>query len=162
MKHQEYSGKIALVRYIGWTAGGDLIEDHSQGEPIEIVIGAGEVPLGVEEALYEMEIGETGKFDIPCEKAYGAHDPEGVQTYLRALVPGGDKVQEGDYLVWKHPVSKADVPVRCTKATLDTITIDFNHLLAGVDLVYQFELVDVLDEWGNSLSGTGVRQACAS
>lgn len=144
-KYRERSGKCALVRYRGGPAGGEVVEDHSQGEPKRIIIGAGQVPPGVEDILNEMEIGSQGEYTIPCAEAYGAHDPEGVKSYPRWFVKGGESLEVGSILSWEHPVSRQPVPVKCVAVTKDTVTIDFNHLLAGKDLRYWFELVDIVD-----------------
>lgn len=149
MKHSEYNGKTALVYYKGGAEGEEPLDDHSpavQNHPERILLGSGEVPRGVSDVLYDMDIGEERTVTIPAEKAYGAHDPAGVQRYARSFIAGGDKLEVGTVFAWRHPVSGADVPVRCVGATEDTVTIDFNHLLAGKDLVYWFELVDVVDE----------------
>ena len=145
MKYRQRSGKCALVRYRGGPMGGEIVEDRSQGAPVRIIIGAGQVPPGVEDILNEMEVGSQGEYIVPCVKAYGAHDPEGVKTYPRRLVKDGDKVEVGSVVAWNHPVSQQTVPVKCVGVTQDTVTIDFNHLLAGHDLRYWFELVDILD-----------------
>lgn len=149
--HKEYSGKRALVRYRGGVVGEEPFEDYTQGEPEVILMGAGFVPRGVEETLYSMDIGEKRHAIIPCSKAYGQHDPEGVQRYTRSFVRNGDQLQAGDIFAWEHPVSLKEVPVQCIEADEYTVTIDFNHLLAGKDLEYWFELIDVIDDDGVSL-----------
>ena len=144
MLHKEYSGRTALVRYRGGVVGEDPFDDCSTGEPERIIIGAGEVPRGIEEALYGMEIGEQRTVIVPCAKAYGEHDPEGVVRYLRSFLADGAELHVGDLVTWLHPVSQRVVPVRIVEETEDTLTVDFNHLLAGKDLEYWLELVDVL------------------
>lgn len=144
-KYRQRSGKCALVRYRGGPVGGELVEDRSQGDPARIIIGAGQVPPGVEDILNEMEVGTQGEYIIPCAKAYGAHDPAGVKTYPRWFINGGEHLEVGTIISWEHPVSRQLVPVKCVDVTKDTVTIDFNHLLAGQDLRYWFELVDLLD-----------------
>jgi FKBP-type peptidyl-prolyl cis-trans isomerase 2 len=67
-----------------------------------------------------------------------------VKTYP-AYFSGWERLEVGSVITWEHPVSQQSVPVKCIAATRDTVTIDFNHLLAGKDLRYWFELVDVLD-----------------
>jgi len=145
MKYRQRSGKCALVRYKGGPVDGEIIDDRSQGEPVKIIIGAGQVPPGVEDILDKMEIGSQGEYIIPCYKAYGIHDPEGVKTYPRWFIKGGENIEVGSIIPWRHPVSLQYVPVRCIAATKDTVTIDFNHPLAGKDLRYWFELIDVID-----------------
>ncbi|MEQ3362974.1 FKBP-type peptidyl-prolyl cis-trans isomerase [Raoultibacter massiliensis] len=154
MRHSEYNGHVALVYYRGGALGEGAIEDHSpesQTAPECILLGSGEVPRGVSDVLYDMEIGEERTAVIPCEKAYGWHDPAGVQRYPRSFIPGGDRLEKGTVFSWRHPVSGKNVPVVCIEAAKDVVTIDFNHLLAGKDLEYWFKLVDVVDDAGVSI-----------
>ena len=115
---------------------------HCGGPTERIVMGAGEVPRGIEEALYDMEIGEQRDVVVPCAKAYGEHDPEGVvrAVYLRSFLAEGATLHVGDLVAWEHPVSHQVVPVKVVGETEDTLTVDFNHLLAGKDLAYRLEL----------------------
>lgn len=148
MRHSEYNGKTALVYYKGGAVGEEPVDDHSpavQDQPEPILLGSSEVPRGVSDVLYDMAIGEERTVIIPVDRAYGAHDPAGVQRYGRSFIPGGERLEAGTIFAWTHPVSGAAVPVRCIDATEDTVTIDFNHLLAGKDLQYWFKLVDVVD-----------------
>ena len=103
MKHREYSGKTAHVRYRGGPVGEPVLEDCTAGEPERIVMGAGEVPRGIEEALYDMEIGEQRDVVVPCAKAYGDHDPEGVVRYPRSFLAEGATLHVGDFVTWEHP-----------------------------------------------------------
>lgn len=144
-KYRQRSGKCALVRYRGGPVGGEIIEDRSQGEPVKIIIGAGQVPPGVEDILDKMEVGSQAEYIIPYAKAYGAHDPENVKTFPRLFIKGGEELEVGSIIPWMHPALQQYVPVKCVAATKDTVTIDFNHLLAGKDLRYWFELVDIID-----------------
>ncbi len=151
MRHDEYRGKSALVHYRGGAVGDEPVEDHMTGDPVRILLGAGEVPPGVDEALYDMDIGEKRLVVIPCDKAYGQHDPDGVQTYPRSYLRCGNDLQEGDLVMWTHPMSGRDVLVEVVKATDVAVVIDFNHPLADMDLEYCLELVDVVDEKGVSI-----------
>ncbi|MBQ3302870.1 MAG: FKBP-type peptidyl-prolyl cis-trans isomerase [Eggerthellaceae bacterium] len=145
MKHQDRSGKMALVCWKGGAIGEEPIEDCLDGEPKRIMVGAGQVPPGIDEILFAMDVGATESFIIPAMKAYGAHDPDGVQTYPRWYVPGGYEAHAGDMGTWVHPESGMYVPIRCIAATEDTITIDFNHPLAGKDLEYRIHLLATED-----------------
>ena len=151
MKHKEYNGCVALVHYRGGVLGEEPFDDCTAGEPERIVLGGSDVPVGVSEVLYDMEIGEERTAVIPCKKAYGHHDSQGVQRYARSFIAGGDRLEEGVVFAWQHPVSGKNVPVKCVATTTDTVTIDFNHLLAGKDLEYWFQLVDVVDDNGASV-----------
>ena len=158
MMHGEYRGCTALVRFRGGARGEEVVEDRTGSEPERILLGSGEVPRGVSEALYDMDIGEARTVVIPCERAYGRHDPDGVQRYPRSFVARGEILKVGDVLSWRHPVTGRNVPVRCIAATQDTVELDFNHPLAGKDLEYWFQLVDVVDDDGVSVRRSGVQR----
>lgn len=145
------SGKWALVRYVGGVIGEPPADDQSHGDPVRIRIGTGEVPRGIDEALYDMEVGETRTVVVPPEKAYGEHDPAGVQIFQRSAFPNGDEIREGFTGRWLNPMSQRYIPAICTKATKDYLEIDFNHPFAGKTLEYRIELVDIVDADGASV-----------
>lgn len=87
----ERSGKMAHVRYRGGVQG-QPPEDVCWEEPTTIRMGVGEVIRGIDEALYDMQVGETRTVVLPPEKAYGEHDPAGVQRFLRRDFPNGDEI----------------------------------------------------------------------
>jgi FKBP-type peptidyl-prolyl cis-trans isomerase 2 len=144
VRKTERSGKLALVRYRGGAVGEEPIEDTFGGEPERIYIGVGSVPPGIDEALYELEIGEIRTFRIPPEKAYGLHDPQGVRVYPRSMIPGGEALEEGSIFSWTNPASGAQLPVRVLEAKQDYVKVDFNHPLAGKELEYTIELVGIV------------------
>lgn len=143
--HKEYLGKIALVRWKGGALGEEIVDDCSTGAPEYIALGAGQIPRGIEEAIYDMEIGEQRDVVVPAEKAYGEHDPEGVVKYLRSFLADGFDLHVGDFVAWEHPVSHQMVPVRVVEENDYEVVIDFNHPLAGKELAYWLELVDVIE-----------------
>ena len=145
MRRLERSGKCALVRYRGGAVGESPVEDYSTGDPQPIHIGTGAVPPGIDEALYEMEIGEQRTLIIEPYKAYGEHDANGVQVYPRTYIPNGEKLEEGSVFGWQNPASGHKLPVRVIKADEHYIQVDFNHPLAGKTLEYWIELVDIVD-----------------
>ena len=70
MRDESRLGKYALIRYKGGAVGEALADDHWDGEPDRVRIGYCEVPNGIDDALFEMEIGERGTLLIPPAKAY--------------------------------------------------------------------------------------------
>lgn len=145
MRRVERSGKCALIRYKGGATGEEPVDIFLDETPDRVYIGTGSVPLGIDEALYDMEIGEQRTVHIPPEKAYGLHDPQGVQVYPRTMIPGGEELEEGSIISWENPVNKVLLPVRVLELTRDYVKVDFNHPFAGRELEYWIELVDVLD-----------------
>jgi FKBP-type peptidyl-prolyl cis-trans isomerase 2 len=134
---------LAYVHYRGGAVGEEPVEDTFNGEPEQVYIGVGAVPPGIDEALYELEIGETRTVRIPPEKAWGLHDPQGVRVYPRSMIPGGEALVDGSVFSWTNPASGARLPVRVLEAREDYVKVDFNHPLAGKELEYTIELVDI-------------------
>lgn len=146
MRDTSRFGKYALVHYRGGALGESPVEDCSSGDPQRIRLGYGEVPQGIESALFEMGIGESATVVVPPERAYGQHDPAGVQVRMRSEVPDGKDLKVGSVLGWKSPVTQQVLPVRVIEATGDFVKLDYNHPLAGKSLEYWIELVDIVDE----------------
>ncbi len=146
MRDESRLGKYALIRYKGGAVGEALADDHWDGEPDRVRIGYCEVPNGIDDALFEMEIGERGTLLIPPAKAYGDHDPAGVQIVSRNEVSDGADLEVGSVLGWRSPITREVLPVRVIEAYDDYVKLDYNHPLAGKTLEYQIELVDVVDE----------------
>jgi len=144
MRHTERSGKCALVHYRGGAVGEAPIENYSAGDAVDIRIGTGAVPPGIDEALYEMEIGEQRTVRIPPAKAFGDHDPKGVQVYPRSYIRNGEKLELGTVFAWTNPASGREIPVKVIAADENYVQVDFNHPLAGKEIEYWIELVDVI------------------
>ena len=135
------AGKRAQVRYRGGITGEKPIDDMSNGEPVTLVLGVGEIIPGLDHAFMEMEIGEERTVVIPPEDGYGEHDPDGVQTYIRTFSPAFETAQVGDFVFWTNPASGMKIPVRVVKADEQLVTLDFNHPFAGNELTYWVQLV---------------------
>lgn len=146
MRDGDRLGKYALVRYRGGALGEDVVEDYSTGEPQRIRIGYCEVPNGIDDLLFEMEIGDSGTVTISPDKAYGEHDPAGVQIASRSEIVDGYDLKVGDILGWRSPYTRKTLPVRVIEAYDDYVKLDYNHPLAGKTLQYWIELVDIVEE----------------
>lgn len=136
-------GRVASIRYVGGVAGEEPLDNHAEGEPLRVILGERRVPKGIEDALYEMEVGEIRTIEIPCELGYGLRDESRVQWYPRTMVDNGYKAHVGDVLRWSNPHDMSYAPVWVTAETEDTIQLDFNHPFAGKTLSYRVELVDL-------------------
>lgn len=132
-------GKVAYIRYQGGEFGEPSVDKHMD-EPVRIVMGMGDVCPGMQEALYDMEVGERRILIIKPEDGYGEHDPKGVETYPRVMLPGGDALEVGSVLGRINPKNGLKMPVRVVAATDTHVTMDFNHPFAGKTLQYEVVL----------------------
>lgn len=146
MRDESRLGKYALVYYRGGAKGEPIVDDCTAGEPQRIRIGHCEVPNGIDDVLFEMEIGESGTVVISPDKGYGDHDPTGVQITSRSEIVDGYNLKVGDVLGWRSPITHKTLPVRVTEAYDDYVKLDYNHPLAGKPLEYWIKLVDIVDE----------------
>ena len=105
MKNNSRFGQAAFVHYRGGVEGEKPFDDHSTGDPVKIILGAGAVIPGIEDVLSEMEVGEERTVTVPPEEAYGRHDPDGVQIYPRTMFPFGDELEVGSVFKWTNPAS---------------------------------------------------------
>ena len=111
--------------------------------PVELTIGAGEMFPQIDEALTGMAPGEKKTLQIAAEDAFGEYDQERVFTVPCSDVPADLNPQVGDELVLVNEDDE-ELGVAVIAVTDDSITFDANHPLAGEDLTYELELLEIL------------------
>jgi peptidylprolyl isomerase len=141
MKQAAY-GDLVKVHYVGSLEDGTVFDSSQGGDPIEFVIGDGDLIPGFEDAVVGMTAGQSKREHIPVEKAYGAHRPEMVGQVDRDRFPPEMELSLGRQLVVTHPDGHRS-RVTVTEITAGTVTLDANHPLAGKDLVFQIDLVEI-------------------
>ena len=112
------------------------------GEPLEFVCGAGQMIRGFDAAVADMEVGQVVDVHLMPEEAYGMPDPNAILHIEIAQLPGSE--------IWKldsRPISPISTdslfPVKVTAKDETTITLDANHEMAGKELNFRIELVEV-------------------
>jgi FKBP-type peptidyl-prolyl cis-trans isomerase 2 len=136
-------GSKVKIHYIGTKNDGfEFDNSYKKGQTLDFEVGSGKVISGLDEGLIGMEVGEKKSIKIPVEKAYGIRRPEGVMKVpLENFPPDfsanpGEMIQgktEGGHDVFAVVVNKED----------DGIVLDMNHPLAGEELNFDVELVDI-------------------
>lgn len=137
------AGDKVRVHYTGTLPGGETFDSSEGRAPLEFTVGSGEIIPGFDKAIPGMSVGDTKKVDVPAQDAYGEHNPQGVQSVPRTQVPDNVPLDPGTQL----QVQTADgrtVPVTVTEVTEEEVTLDANHPLAGKDLTFEIELVEIL------------------
>ena len=111
-------------------------------EPLEFTIGAGQMISGFEAAVREMQVGQVKTVTIPAEEAYGPRNEEMVLVVERDQLPENSNIRVGQRLEKQQEDGNTAVLV-VTDFSDTTITLDANHPLAGRDLTFEIELVEV-------------------
>ena len=107
------------------------------------MIGMGRVPVGVEKALRQLEVGESCTLIIPPEEGYGESYDKYIKWYPRSMIPHGYEIKQGTFIMWESGDGLAKRPAFVSEATEDMLKLDMNHPVAGKTLEYWVELVDL-------------------
>ena len=136
------TGDTIKVHYTGKLHDGTIFDSSlNEGrEPLEVVLGETPLITGFMDGLYDMTIGEKKTIEIESEKAYGGVLEQLISVVPKENVPEGVKV--GEHLQAMGPEGQP-VNVLVTEVTDETITVDANHPLAGKDLIFELELVEI-------------------
>jgi peptidylprolyl isomerase len=111
--------------------------------PMELTIGAGEFFTQIEEALVGMSIGEKKTVVIPAKDAFGEYDTDKVFNAPRTEMPEDLKPEVGDELTLANDDDE-EIDVTVVEVNDDSVTFDSNHPLAGEDLTFEIELVEIV------------------
>jgi peptidylprolyl isomerase len=152
---QAKKGDRVRIVYTGTLQDGTVFDSTHESEkcgsddcgcaegPIELVVGDGEFLPRIEEELISMAPGEKKTITIPAEDALGEYDEENVFAIPRGNLPADLKPEAGDQIVLINEENE-ELPVTVVEVTEESITFDSNHPLAGEDLTFDFELVEIL------------------
>ncbi len=136
-------GKTCRTHYRGtFNDGTQFDSSYDRGEPLEFVCGAGMMIPGYDAAVANMEVGETVNIHLSPSEAYGERNPEAVFTVETARLPGSETLNVGAQ-VYLQNVQGQPFPVKVIAKDESTITFDANHEMAGKELNFTIELVEV-------------------
>lgn len=136
-------GKTCRTHYRGtFNDGTQFDSSYDRGEPLEFKCGAGMMIKGFDAAVANMEVGETVNIHLMPEEAYGMPDPQAIFTAPIAEMPGAENLEKGQKVYLTNMYGQP-FPVVVTEKTDTEITFDANHEMAGKELNFQIELVEV-------------------
>lgn len=133
------------VHYTGKLENGDVFDSSVDREPIEFTIGKGQMIPGFEKGVLDMEVDEKKTLNIPSAEAYGEHNKEMMQEVPKAQLPEELKPEVGQRLVSQTPDGK-EFQVTVADIKDEAIVVDANHPLAGKDLVFDIQLIEIKPE----------------
>jgi peptidylprolyl isomerase len=139
---QAEHGSRVKVHYTGKLDDGTVFDSSEGREPLAFTIGLGQMIPGFEQGVVGMEVGESKVVQIPAEQAYGEYRPEGVLEVNRTEIPPDLQLEVGIRLQATQEDGRR-VDMQIIALSDDTVTLDANHPLAGKDLTFDVEVVEI-------------------
>jgi len=139
---QVKEGDLVKVHYTGKLVNGEQFDSSVGREPLEFTVGAGQMIKGFDAAMPGMAVGEKKTINITPEDAYGERSEEAVIQFPKENVPADMVLEPGMPLTLSNEAGQP-VPVVVVEVKDDIIILDANHFLAGQELVFDIELVEI-------------------
>ncbi len=134
------NGDVVRIHYTAKTIDGAEFDSSGQA-PLELQVGAGQIIAGLDRRIDGMTVGETKTVTVPAKEGYGPRDEAKVRAVPRSAVP--DSTEVGT----KLQASTSDgrkIPLTVVNVDDEQVTVDANHPLAGQDLVFDVEVVEIV------------------
>ncbi len=141
---QVKSGDTVKVHYHGKLTDGSTFDSSEGREPLEFEVGSGMVIQGFDDGVTGMAVGEKKTIHIPADEAYGQKEEDRVMEFPIDRFPPDMKPEVGMQLNMNNGQGQ-NIPVVITEIKEDAVILDANHPLAGEDLVFDLELVDIVN-----------------
>ncbi|MBQ0004510.1 MAG: FKBP-type peptidyl-prolyl cis-trans isomerase, partial [Clostridiales bacterium] len=137
------AGKVVKVHYKGTFNDGEQFDSsYDRGEPMEFMCGAGMMIPGFDKAVATMEVGQVIDIHLMPEEAYGPVNPMNILTINVNELPGAENLTVGE-AVYLSDAAGRPIPAMVTALEGEMITFDANSPMAGKELNFQSELVEV-------------------
>ena len=140
---QVKSGDKVKVHYHGKLTSGETFDSSTGKDPLEFEVGSGMVIKGFDDGVTGMTVGEKKTINIPYSEAYGPINPEMLIDMPKERFPADMELEIGLQLMMSDPEGH-QFPVVITQIKEAGVVLDANHLLAGKDLVFDLELVEIV------------------
>ena len=140
---QVKAGDVVKVHYTGKLTNGDQFDSSTGREPLEFTVGAGQMIKGFDAAMPGMTVGEKKTINILPEDAYGVKDEQAIIEFPKENIPKDMKPEVGMQLQLRNE-SGQPFPVTIAEIKDDVIVLDANHSLAGKELVFDIELMEIV------------------
>ena len=137
------SGDKIKVHYHGKLTNGETFDSSEGREPLEFEVGSGMVIPGFDVGVTGMSVGEKKTVNIPFAEAYGAKNPEMIIEMPKDRFPSDMELEVGMPLMMSDQQGQ-QFQVTIAEIKDDTVMLDANHPLAGQDLIFDLELVEIV------------------
>ncbi len=139
------NGDTVKVHYTGKLNNGEVFDSSRSDDrdPLEFTLGEGQLIPGFEKAVEGLEEGDSTTVEIPTDEAYGERRDDLELEVAKNELPDNVEPQVGMQLQMQQQESGQAIPVQITKVEDDKVTLDANHPLAGKDLTFDIELLEI-------------------
>lgn len=135
-------GDQVKVHYTGKLTSGEQFDSSDGREPLAFTVGAGQMIKGFDDAIPGMAVGDKKTINILPQDAYGETNKDAVIEFPLTNIPDGMKLEKGMKLQLQNQDGQP-IPVTVTEVKEDVVVLDANHELAGKELVFDIELVEI-------------------
>lgn len=135
--------KLIKINYKGTLNDGTVFDSSEGREPLEFIFGLGMIIPGLEAGISGLKVGDKKEVKVEAKDAYGPVIEQAVQQVPKSQFPPDMQLEVGMQLAAQGP--QGVIPVRVAEIKEDFVTVDFNHPLAGKDLIFNVEIVSVVD-----------------
>jgi peptidylprolyl isomerase len=136
-------GDTVKVHYTGTlNDGSEFDSSYKRNEPIEFQAGTGQMIQGFDNAVMEMTVGEKKTINIPAAQAYGEQNPEAMMAVPRTNFPPEFEFVVGE-MVQGQTETGQPLQAIILEVMDEEVVLDFNHPLAGQDLNFDIELMEI-------------------
>jgi peptidylprolyl isomerase len=140
---QVKSGDTVKVHYHGKLNDGTTFDSSEGREPLEFEVGSGSVIAGFDDGVTGMQVGDKKTINIPFDQAYGDVNDDQIMEFPIDRFPEDMKPEVGMQLNLSDGAGQ-NIPVIIREVNDDTVVLDANHPLAGEDLTFDLELVEIV------------------
>ena len=140
---QVQNGDKIKVHYHGKLRSGETFDSSDGREPLEFTVGSGQVIKGFDEGVKGMKVGDKKTVEIAVGDAYGEKQQEMMIEFPKEQFPADMNPEVGMQLMMSNG-SGQNFPVTVAEVKEDSVILDANHPLAGQDLIFDLELVEIV------------------
>jgi FKBP-type peptidyl-prolyl cis-trans isomerase 2 len=140
---QAQTGDKVKVHYHGKLRTGETFDSSEGREPLEFELGSGQVIKGFDDGIQGMQVGDKKTIEIPVDEAYGQKQQEMIIEFPKEQFPPEMNPEEGLQLMMSNG-SGQQFPVTIMEVKEETVILDANHPLAGQELIFDLELVEII------------------
>ncbi len=135
--------KLVKIHYKGTLSNGEVFDSSEGREALEFISGLGMIIPGLEAGIEGLKVGDKKSVEVKSDEAYGPIREDAFQEVPKNQFPEDMKLEVGMQLAAQGP--QGVIPVVVAEILEDMVKVDFNHPLAGKDLTFDVEVVEVCD-----------------